>query len=79
MADFKLNDILLMGNQTWAITTLNDEFMEITAVEPNAQGYHRVTKVMLADTWKWGIYELHRMETELKEYIPNKMIEDLLA
>ena len=79
MADFKLHDILLMGHQTWAITAINDEFMELKTVEPNAQGYHKVNKVMLADAWKWGIYELHRIDTELREYIPNKMIEDLLA
>lgn len=79
MADFKLNDILLMGDQAWSITAIDDESMEITATSPNDKGYRRVVKVMLSDTWKWGFYTIHRMDTEFKEYIPNKLIEDLLA
>lgn len=79
MADFKLNDILLMGDQSWAVTTVTDEFIEITATEPNSKGYHKVNKVMLCDTWKWGFYELHRIDTEFRPYIPNKLLEDLLA
>ena len=78
MADFKLHDILLMGHQTWAVIAINDEFMELKTVEPNAQGYHRVTKVLLSEAHKWNIYTLHQVDLE-QSFISKEQLEDLLA
>lgn len=78
MADFKLHDILLMGHQTWAVIAINDEFMELKTVEPNAQGYHRVIKVLLSEAHKWNIYTLHQVDLE-QSFISKEQLEDLLA
>jgi hypothetical protein len=78
MADFKLHDILLMGHQTWAVTAINDEFMELKTVEPNAQGYYRVIKVILSEAWKWDIYTLHEIDIQ-PSLLTKEQMEDLLA
>ena len=78
MADFKLHDILLMGHQTWAVTAINDEFMELKTVEPNAQGYHRVIKVILSEVHKWTIYTVHQVDLE-QSFLTKEQLEDLLA
>lgn len=78
MADFKLHDILLMGHQTWAVIAINDEFMELKTVEPNAQGYYRMIKVILSEAWKWTIYTLHEVDLE-QSFLTKEQLEDLLA
>lgn len=78
MADFKLHDVLLMGHQTWAVTAMDEEFMELKTVEPNAQGYHRVIKVILSEAWKWNIYTLHEVDLE-QSFLTKEQMEDLLA
>jgi hypothetical protein len=80
MADFKLNDILLMGHQTWVVVAINDEFMELKAVNPNAQDYFRMIKVMLNEAWKWNIYTLHEVDLEQPlSLLTKEQMEDLLA
>ena len=78
MADFKLHDILLMGHQTWAVIAINDEFMELKTVEPNAQGYYRMTKALLSEAHKWNIYTLHQVDLE-QSFLTKEQLEDLLA
>ena len=80
MADFKLHDILLMGHQTWIVVAMDEEFMELKAINPNAQDYFRMIKVKLDEAWKWNIYTLHEVDFEQPlSLITKEQLEDLLA
>lgn len=78
MTNIKLHDIVLFGYETWNVTSMNDEFIEITKVTPNYMGFHRVVKIMKAEAWKWNLCTVHTVEVP-SAFLTKEQMEDLLA
>ena len=78
MTGIKLHDIVLFGYETWNVTSMNDEYIEITKVEANYMGFHRVVKIMQADAWKWDLCTVHTVEVP-SSFFTKEQMEDLLA
>jgi len=78
MADFKLNETLIIDNSPWTVISVDDESMELMANEANHKGYRRVIKIMLSDAHNWNIWQIFPFDIRPIELTKEQM-EDLLA
>lgn len=78
----ELHDIIEFGYETWCVTTVDQEFIEMTKVTPNSSGFHRRVKILTNDIHRWNLTVLKsikEVDTNVPYHLSKEQLEGLLA